>query len=138
MKCNSGNPGRFYTLMSEGLHRRMIFQKLTQIIDLLEDEIKINKDLLISLVNNQIITLKDLVNNTNNQEKYRTITYTVICQVNHPTKLKNFVNILQNRSIDKHLTELMEEILFQIEMYQSVKIEDRIMEDYASGLCQLY
>ena len=41
------NAGRFYQLLSEGLHRRMIFNKLSQIYGSLAEEIKVNKELLI-------------------------------------------------------------------------------------------
>ena len=37
-----GNSTKFYDILSEGAHRRMIFQKLSQIAGPLEDEIKTN------------------------------------------------------------------------------------------------
>ena len=48
LKClclkTTNNTTRFYELLSEGLHRRMLFQKLSQIYAPLIEEIKINKD----------------------------------------------------------------------------------------------
>ena len=50
----------FYRLMSEGLHRRTMFHKLSQIYGPLIEEVKVNKDFIIMLINNKLIDMGHL------------------------------------------------------------------------------
>ena len=55
-----GNSSDFYQILSEGLHRRMLFQKLSQIAGPLADEIQVNSELLVMLINRELLTMKHL------------------------------------------------------------------------------
>ena len=55
-----GNSAKFYDILSEGAHRRMIFQKLSQIAGPLEDEVKVNTEFLVMLVNRKLLSLHHL------------------------------------------------------------------------------
>ena len=136
-----GNANRFYALLSEGLHRRMLFQKLSQIYGPLSEEIKINKELLIMLINNKLISL-DHLNQLSygvdgNQQACRIADY-IIHNVNHYRRVKNFLFIIQEWTRDTNLVEDLEDIVFNIEMYQCKKLEDKIKEDMNNILCEIY
>ena len=136
-----GNANRFYGLMSEGLHRRMIFQKLSQIYGPLTEEIKVNKELLIMLINNKLITIdhiNELSYGVDGNVQASRIAHYIIHNVNHYRRVKNLLYIVQNWVRDKNLVENLEEIVFDIEMCQCSKIEDKIKEDMTKSLCELY
>ena len=124
------NAGRFYQLLSEGLHRRMIFNKLSQIYGSLAEEIKVNKELLIMLINIFIDMnhMNELSFGVDGNER---IAHYLIHKVNDYCRVKNFLYIIQGWTRDKNLIEDLEEIVYDrpIEMYQCLKIEEKIQED---------
>ena len=135
------NTRRFYELLAEGMHRRMMFNKLSQIYGPLAEEIKINNELLIMLINNKLIDLNHLNEVsylTDGNEQATRISHYLIHNVNHHERLRNFLFIIQGWTRDWNLVEDLEEITFDIEMFQCKKIEEKIHADMSKGLCELY
>ena len=136
-----GNASRFYGLLSEGLQRRMLFQKFSQLYGPLIEEIKINKELLIMLINNKLIDMKhlnELSFGVDGSVQAARIAHYIIHNINHYERVKNFLYIMQRWTRDKNLVEDLEEIVFDIEMVQKTKIEDKIQQDIPTRLCQIY
>ena len=126
------NAGRFYHLLSEGLHRRMIFNKLSQIYGSLAEEIKVNKELLIMLINNKFIDMNhmnELSFGVDGNEQAVRIAHYLIHNVNNYCRVKNFLYIIQGWTRDNNLIEDLEEIVYDIEMYQYLKIKEKIQGD---------
>ena len=134
--------GKFYDLIHEGMHQRMLFQKLSQIYGPLIEEIKVNKEFLIMLINNKLMTMEHLEELSRdgcdgNTEAMR-IGHYIIHNVNHHHRLKNFLYIVQGWVRDRNLIEDLEEIVFDIEMVQCNKLDDKIREDFVKTLCEIY
>ena len=130
--------GRFYNLLSEGLHRRMMFYKLSQIYTPLIEEVRVNKDFLIMLINNQLIEMDHLQELTNGSDQDMKISHYIIHNVNSYRKLKKFLCIVQNWVRDTNMVEQIEEIIFDLEMFQCAKINDKITTASQKILCELY
>ena len=132
------NTGRFYRLLSEALHRRMIFQKLSSVYAPLIEELKANKDFLIMLRNNNLIDMQQLQESDDQQAT--TIAQYIIHNINHYRLVKRFLNICQLFVRDTNFIEDLEEIIFDIEMIQCAKIEEKIKQDshYVNCTISLY
>ena len=133
--------GRFYTAMLEGMNRRMLFQKLSQICAPLTEEIKINKEFVIMLINNKLMDmrhLQEISDGVDSETQALRIAHYIIYNVNHIQRLKNFLYIVQNWVRDQNLVEDLEDIVFDIEMCQCLKIQDKIQTDSRRKICELY
>ena len=133
-----GNSNKFYEIISEGCHRRMLFQKLTQISGPLEDEIKVNSELLIMMINRNLMSLKHLQELSTFTDRMTKITHYIIHNMNHYDRLKTFIYVIKQWCSDKNLIEQLEEIVFDIEMIQSVNIQHKIDIDIKKRLCEMY
>ena len=133
-----GNASKFYGLISEGTHRRMLFQKLSQIAGPLEEELKTNTEVLIMMINRQLIDIKHLHKLSDYPDRTTKITHYIIHNVNHYERLKILLYIIQNWCMDRNLVELMEEICYEIELIQSPNIEQKIEADWPMKICDLY
>ena len=136
-----GNAGKFYGLMSVGMHKRNLFQKLSQLYSPLTEEIKVNKEFLIMMLNNKLIDmehLNELSNGVNGNDQAMRIAHYIIHNVNNYKRLKNFLYIVQGWVMDTNLVEDLEEIVFDIEMSLCRKIEGKIKEDINKPLCGIY
>ena len=123
---------RFYDMLHEGLHRRMLFTKLSQIYSPLIEEVNNNQELLIMLINNQLVEL-----NGNDQTAIR-IAHHIVHNINSHEKLKKFTYIVQNYARDSYMIEELEEIVYEIELWQCQKINQKIIEDSQNTNCALY
>ena len=130
----NNNVGRFYNLLSEGLHRRMMFYKLSQIYTPLIEEVRVNKDFLIMLFNNDLIQMDHL------QEVYdeTSIAHYIIHNINDHSRLKKFCFFVQHWVRDTNMIEQLKEITFEIEMFQCANLNQKITEDSKQKLCLLY
>ena len=133
-----GNTSKFYGLMSEGINRRMLFQKMCQLAGPLEDEIATNTEFLIMLVNRKLVDLDHLHQLSSFTDRSTKIAHYIIQNINHYHRLKTFLYIVQNWCVDKNLIELMEEIAFDVELVQSPHIEKKITEDMRNRICDIY
>ena len=125
---------RFYGIMSEALHKRIIYQKLCQVYAPLMEEVKANNRFLTALMNNDLMTMEHLQQLTGTDK----IAHYIIHNVNNYRRLKRFQQISQSCIRDKYLIEQLEEIIFEIELFQFSRIEDKIKEDSVKTLCELY
>ena len=130
----NNNAGRFFNLLSEGLHRRMMFYKLSQIYTPLIEEVRVNKDFLIMLFNNDLIQMDHL------QEVYdeTSIAHYIIQNINNYSRLKKFCFFVQHWVRDTNMIEQLKEIAFEIEMFQCANLNQKITEDSKQKLCLLY
>ena len=134
----NGNAYKFYELLGEAMHRRLIFQKLTQIYASLIEEIKINQEFLLILVNNKLIDLGHLQELAwNNQTPIRTAHY-IIHNINSYRKLMRFTFLCQQWCRDINMVNQLLEIQFEIEMYQLVRLAEMIEEDSKKKACFIY
>ena len=134
----NNNAVKFYGMVSEGMHGRLIFQKLSQVYAPLIEEIKTNKEFLIMLINNQLIEMDHLQELTNGSDQDMKISHYIIHNVNSYRKLKKFLCIVQNWVRDTNMVEQIEEIIFDLEMFQCAKINDKITTASQKILCELY
>ena len=123
------NTGRFYDLMSEALHRRMMFYKLSQIYSPLIEEVKVNQEFLNMMINSNLISM---------DQELAGIANFLVHNINDYQRLKQFLFIVENSVRDRNLIEDLEEIVYEIEIYQCGRIEDKIKEDIEKKLCLLY
>ena len=123
------NTGRFYNLMSEALHRRMMFYKLSQIYSPLIEEVKVNQEFLNMMINSNLISM---------DQELAGIANFLVHNINDYQRLKQFLFIVENSVRDRNLIEDLEEIVYEIEIYQCGRIEDKIKEDIEKKLCLLY
>ena len=133
-----GNTSKFYGLMSEGINRRMIFQKMCQLAGPLEDEIATNTEFLIMLVNRKLVDLDHLHQLSSFTDRSTKIAHYIIHNINHSHRLKIFLYIVQNWCVDRNLIELTEEIAFDVEIVQSPHIERKITDDMKQRICDIY
>ena len=142
LKCLStkkfGNSSQFYELISEGCHRRMMFQKLCQIAGPLEDELQTNSEFLIQLINRKLMELQHLQELSSFPDRSTKIAHYIIHNINHSYRLKSFLYIVQNWCLGRNLIELMEDVCFDIEIAQSPIIEHKIQEDLKETTCDIY
>ena len=133
-----GQSADFYKILSEGLNRRMIFQKMSQIAGLLSDEVAINSELLIMLINRELLSLKHLQELSTFQDRNVKIAHYLIHNVNNYHRLKIFLFVIQNWACDTNLIELVEEISFEMEVVQSNRIQEKIEQDRMKTICSIY
>ena len=133
-----GNTTKFYELISEALHRRLLFTKLSQIYAPLIEEVKTNKDLLILLINNKLIDMDHLQELSGCQEYHVRVAHYIIHNINSYKKLSRFNYYMQNWCRDTNMVDLLMEVSFDIEMYQMKKITDKIVEDSKQSACLIY
>ena len=119
----NGNTGRFYDLMSEALYRRMMFYKLSQIYSPLIEEVKVNQEFVICMINQNLIDLNQLHELAGNDQAVKISQY-IVHNINHYKRLKQFVYTVKNSVRDRNLIEDLEEIVYEIEIYQCGRIED--------------
>ena len=131
----NGNSQQFYDLLSESMARRLVFTKLSQIYCPLIEEIRMNKELLIMLVNQKLIDMVHLQELSGDVMK---ISHFIIHNINSFRKLKMFASICHKWCRDTNLVELVYELTFDIECYQMGKLGDRINEDMKKKACLIY
>ena len=134
----NGSSYKFYEMVLEGTHQRMLFQKLSQICGPLEDEIKINTELIIMLINSHLLTLQHFQELSTFQDCATKIAHYLIHNVNRLHRLNAFLYIIQNWCRDNNLIQLLEEVVFDVEMIQSVNIQQNIEDDMKKTLCEMY
>ena len=137
-KKQHGESSDFYKILSEGLHRRALFQKMSQIAGLLSDEIQVNSEFLIIMINNELLTMKHLQELTESPDRPVKIAHYLIHNENTYHRLKVFIFCVKNWCRDTNLIELVEEIGFEMEMIQSVKLQQKVEEDQPKKLCLIY
>ena len=139
MKFHS-NTNMFYELMSEALHQRTMFHKLSQIYGPLIEEVKINQQFLIMLINNRLISMEYLqeLTATGDEQQYMRIAHYIIHNINNYRRLKRFHFICQQWVRDTNLIEQIEDISFELEMIQYHRIEEKIKQDQKKTLCEIY
>ena len=115
--------------MSEALHRRMMFYKLSQIYSPLIEEVKVNQEFLNMMINSNLISM---------DQELAGIANFLVHNINDYQRLKQFLFIVENSVRDRNLIEDLEEIVYEIEIYQCGRIEDKIKEDIEKKLCLLY
>ena len=128
----------FYNVMTEGLHRRVMFQKMCQIACPLADEIAVNSELLIMLINRELMTMKHLQELSTFSDRNNKIANYLIHNVNNYYRLSVFLFVIQNWARDANLIELVEEIAFDMEVCQRSKLNDKINEDKLQKLRYIY
>ena len=133
-----GTSADFYKILSEGLNRRMIFQKLSQIMGPLSDEIEVNSEFLMMLINNELLTMRHLEELSSFQDRNFKIAHYLIHNVNNYHRLSVFLFCVQNWCRDTNLIELMEDISFEMEIVQSQKLQQKVDEDITRKLCLIY
>ena len=127
------NTRRFYELLAEGMHCSMIFNKLSQIYGSLTEEIKVNKELLITLINNKLIDLNhlnELSYGVDGNEQVGRIAHYLIHNVNHYRRLKNFL-FFHSRVDQGHQLGGRFRRDLDIETFPCKKIEEKIEADMA-------
>ena len=130
-KEKNNNAALFYSILSEGLHRRMLFCKLSQIFTQLIEEVKVNQDLL--------ITLNELIDLTSHQDQSaEKIAEYIVIKINTYSLVKRFVYICQQRVRDRNLIEELEEIAYEIEVYQCSRLNEKLSQDSEKKLCLIY
>ena len=134
LKINK-NTGQFYGLLIEGLHRRMIFRKLSQVYAPLNEELKVNKEFIIVMIKNKLMSMENLQELSGDPIK---ISHYIIHNINNYRRLKTFLYICQNWIRDRNLIEELEEIVFEIELFQCSEIKEKIKEDRQKKLCKIY
>ena len=133
-----GKSGRFYDMLHEGLHRRMLFTKLNQIFTPLMEEIKTNQELLIMLLNNKLIEMDKLQEISGHDQTPLWTAHYIIDSINTYQKLKKFNYIIENWARDSYMIEELQEIVYEIELWQCQKINEKITEDLQKTICELY
>ena len=133
-----GDATEFYNVMTEGLHRRVMFQKMCQIAGPLADEVSTNSELLIMLINRDLMTMKHLQELSTFPDRNNKVANYLIHNVNNYYRLKVFLYVIQTWARDTNLIELVEEIAFDMEVCQCNKLNDRIAEDKVKKLCYIY
>ena len=129
LKINK-NADRFYELIREAMHRRMMFQKLSQIYGPLNEEVKqVNQEFLNMMINSNLISM---------DQELSGIANFLVHNINDYQRLKQFLFIVENSVRNLNLIEELKEIVYEIEIYQCGKINDRINEDIEKKLCLLY
>ena len=128
----------FYKLISEGLMRRTLFQKLCQIAAPLADEIAVNSELLIMCINRELLTMKHLQELSNYEDRNHKIANYLIHNVNNFYRLSVFLFVIQNWARDTNLIELLEDISFDMEVIQAKKMGDKVEVDKLQRLCLIY
>ena len=136
LKVN-GNTDRFYSLMSDAMYKRMMFQKISQIFLPLIEEVKVNKEFLNCMINSKLIDLNHLNQLTGNEQSMK-IAHYIVNNVNDIRRLKQFLYIVKNWVRDRNLIEDLEETAYEIVIYQCGRIENKIKEDIEKKLCLLY
>ena len=131
----NGNTRYFYEVLEDAMAKRLIFTKLTQIFAPLIEELKINKELLIMLVNYKLLDMTHLQELAGDEVK---IAHYAIHNINTYRKLKKFMSICRRWCRDTNLIELIFEITFNIECFQMAKLGDRINDDMKIKACLLY
>ena len=129
---------KFYDMLSEGLHRRMLFSKLSQIYAPLIEEVKVNKELLIMLLNNGLMEVSHLQDLYGNDQSPTIIAHYIVHNMNSYKKLKKFTYICQNWVTDTNMIEQLNEIAFECEIFQCARINEKITEDSQNNICTLY
>ena len=132
--------GRFYALISEGLHRRMMFQKLSQIYGPLIEELKVNNEFLIMMINTKLIDTNHLqeISGEDRDVQAMKMAHYIIHNINHYPRLKNILFIVHDWARDRNLIEDLKDIVFEIEIVQCKKINERIQEDSEKTVCEIY
>ena len=132
--------GRFYALISEGLHRRMMFQKLSQIYGPLIEELKVNNEFLIMMINTKLIDTDHLqeISGEDGDVQAMKMAHYIIHNINHYPRLKNILFIVQDWARDRNLIEDLKDIVFEIEIVKCKKINERIQEDSEKTVCEIY
>ena len=143
LKCltveKHGESSDFYKILLEGLNRRMLFQKLSQIACLLTDEIAINSELLIMLINRELLSMTHLQELSTFKDRNVKIAHYLVHNINHYHRLKIFLFVIQNWCKDKNLIELLEEIVFEMEIIQSPNLQHKVENDrQMKQLCLIY
>ena len=133
-----GNTTRFYNMLSEGVHRRMLFQKLSQIYAPLIEEVKTNKEMLIMMLNNKLNEMNHLQELSGHDETPVRIAHYIIHSVNSYQKLNTFTYICQTWCRDTNMIEQLLDITFEIQMFQCSKLQDKITEDSKKIICEIY
>ena len=133
-----GEASDFYKVLAEGLHRRVMFQKMCQIAQPLADEIAVNSELLIMLINRDLMTMEHLQELSTFSDRNNKIANYLIHNVNNYYRLSMFLFVIQNWVRDTNLIELVEDIAFDMEVCQSYKLNDKINEDKLKKLCYIY
>ena len=128
----------FYKLISEGLLRRTLFQKLCQIAGPLADEVAVNSELLIMCINRELMTMQHLKELSNFSDRNEKVANYLIHNVNNLYRLSVFLFVIQNWARDTNLIELVEDIAFDVEVIQSKKLGDKLEEDKLKKLCLIY
>ena len=112
------------------MHRRMMFQKLSQIYGPLNEEVKqVNQEFLNMMINSNLISM---------DQELAGIANFLVHNINDYQRLKQFLFIVENSVRNLNLIEELKEIVYEIEIYQCGKINDRINEDIEKKLCLLY
>ena len=133
-----GRSSDFYKLMLEGLNRRDIFQKMSQLAGPLADEVAVNSEFLTMLINRELLSLKHLQELSTFSDRNVKVAHYLVHNVNNYYRLKIFLYVVQNWCIDRNLIELLEEISFELEVIQSSKMKQKIEEDQMNELCLIY
>ena len=133
-----GESSDFYKILSEGLHRRTLFQKLSQINELLTDEIAANSELLEMLKSRGLLNMHHLQELTSFSDWNVKVSHYLIQNVNNYYKLKVFLFVIQNWCHDRNLIELLEEISFEMELVQANKLQQKVEEDKMEKKCLIY
>ena len=133
-----GEASDFYKVLTEGLHRRVMFQKMCQIAGPLADEIAVNSELLIMLINQDLMTMKHLQELSTFSDRNNKVANYLIHNVNNYYRLSVFLFVIQTWVKDTNLIELVEEIAFDMEVCQCHKLNDKINEDKLKKLCYIY
>ena len=115
----------------------MMFYKLSQIYSPLIEEVKVNQEFVICMINQNLIDLNQLHELAGNDQAMKIWQY-IVHNINHYKRLKQFVYTVKNSVRDRNLIEDLEEIVYEIEIYQCGRIEDKIKEDIEKKLCLLY
>ena len=133
-----GDASDFYKVLSEGLHRRALFQKMCQIAAPLADEIAVNSELLIMFINRDLMMMKHLQELSTFSDRNNKVANYVIHNVNNYYRLSVFLFVIQNWARDTNLIELVEDIAFDMEVIQANKLNTKVEEDKMKKLCLIY
>ena len=90
------------------------------------------------LINSHLLTLQHLQELSTFQDRATKIAQYLIHNVNHLLRLNSFLYIIQNWCRDNNLIQLLEEVVFDVEMIQSVNIQQNIEDDMKKTLCEMY